>query len=185
MSLTLSALAQENTNVGRWYQVELILFEQRVEPDVNEVWDTAPTLQHAEDAQVLRQAALNDQILVPLPTTDLRPRQELPLRWPLVNLMHGLEEPLVVLPHPLLQLTGEAQRIHESRGRRVLLHSGWNMQVSGQENTDFIRLHAGNRFGNQYEVDGSVGIYVGRFLHLQTELNITRFELSEEPLPLF
>lgn len=185
LALGMHAAAQTSSNVGRWYQVEVILFEQRAESDVNEVWETYPLLDRLDQAVSLRQPADDNQVSAPLPATNLNPKAEIPRRWPLVNLESGEEEPFVVLPRPLLQLTGEARRLHESRGRRVLLHTGWNMPVADQANTDFIRLHAGERIGNHHLVDGTLGIYVGRFLHVQAELNQTRYEFSQEPLPLF
>lgn len=191
LTLPATSLAQqgstqeENPNVGRWYQVEIILFQQREESNVNEIWPRFPDLTSLEHSQSLRQVADNDEeLLRPVPATTLHPPDELPPRWPLVDFLEGKEEPMVILPKPLLQLTDEAERLHNSRGRRVILHTGWNMPVSAIENTDYIRLFDGTPIDGHYELDGTLGIYVGRFLHVQTDLNQTRYERTREPMSL-
>ncbi|MCH8552889.1 MAG: peptidoglycan binding protein CsiV [Natronospirillum sp.] len=180
------AVAQDtNPNVGRWYQVELILFEQRQEPEYNEIWPTFPNLTGTQDAMQLRKAPdSSSSVIAPLPALDLTPPPELPPRWPLIDFVDGIEESLIILPRPLLQFTDEARRVNESRGRRVLLHTGWNMPVSAEANRDIIRLHAGRRFDEHYELDGTIAIHVGRFLHVETDLYQTQYELNQEPLPL-
>ncbi|TGG95916.1 hypothetical protein E4656_05825 [Natronospirillum operosum] len=174
-----------NPNVGRWYQVELILFEQRQEPEYNEVWPESPDLTLLNGAQQLRRAPMGSGVMAPVPAApSLAADSELPPRWPLVDLGQGKEEPLVILPEPLLQLTDEARRLDESRGRRVLLHTGWNMPVAAEAERDVIRLHAGSRFGDAYETDGTIAIHVGRFLHVETDIYHTRYEQEQAPLPL-
>lgn len=185
-ALPTASLAQEdNPNVGRWYQVEIILFQQREESDVNETWPRFPDLTSLEHSQSLRQVPDSDEeLLRPIPASSLHPPEDLPSRWPLVDFLEGKEEPMVILPKPLLQLTEEAERLHDSRGRRVILHTGWNMPVSAQADTDYLRLFDGTPIDGHYELDGTLGIYVGRFLHVQTDLNQTRYERTQEPMTL-
>lgn len=179
----LSAQAQEtNPNVGRWYQVEIILFQQRPEDNVNEVWPTFPDLSRVPEALRLQRPGPTRSGVMDART--LAPLEDIPLPWPLVDRDEGEELPLVILPQELLTLSEQAERIANSRGRSVLLHTGWNMPVAAEDDQDLIRIHTGTRYGDHYEVDGTLGIHVGRFLHVETDIYQTRYELVDEPLPL-
>lgn len=173
---------EANPNVGRWYQVEIILFQQRPEDNINEVWPTFPDLSRLPEALQLQRPGPTSSGLVDART--LTPLEEIPLPWPMVDMDDGTELPLVILPESLLTLSGQAERIADSRGRSVLLHTGWNMPVSAEADQDLIRIHTGARYGDHYEVDGTLGIHVGRFLHVEADIYQTQYELVDEPLPL-
>lgn len=170
----------QSPNVGRWYTVELILFEQRLEDNDNETWHVLPSF--AAESQQLMVAA--ETLLAGLlPATELVTPPELPTPWPRFNLMTGLEEPYVLIPRPLLTLSAEAQRINQSRGRRLLLHVGWHMPMPGEQAPQPVRLWSGPQYGNLHRIDGSLSFYVGRFLHVDANLFWTEFGLEPAPAP--
>lgn len=176
--LAASSWAQ-SPNVGRWYTVELILFEQRLEDDVNETWNTLPSLAPEYQPLWVAGETLLDGLL---PTTELVPPSELPTPWPRFNLVTGQEEPYVLLPRPLLTLRAEAQRVHQSRGRRTLLHIGWNMPMPGEDAPQRVRIWTGPNFGELHQIDGTLAFYVGRFLHVDVDLYLSEFSLEPAPL---
>jgi len=178
-AVTASAWAQ-SPNVGRWYTVELILFEQRPEAEYNETWDVLPELPPQFQPLMIAGETMRDGIS---PATELVAPPVLPAPWPRFNLVTGREEPFVLIPRPLLTLSAEAQRVNQSRGRRTLLHLGWNMPMPGEDDPVQVRLWSGPQYGDLHEIDGTLGFYVGRFLHVEANLYWSEFGLEPAPAP--
>lgn len=170
----------QSPNVGRWYTVELVLFEQRPEETDNETWEVLPSLPAQYQPLSVAGETLRDGIV---PATELLAPSVLPTPWPRFNLITGLEEPYVLIPRPLLTLSTEAQRINQSRGRRTLLHVGWHMPMPGEEAPQPVRLWSGPAYGDLHEIDGTLAFYVGRFLHIDVNLFWTEFGLEPAPAP--
>ncbi len=179
---------EENTNVGRWYQVELILFSRRETPEVTENWPRFPDLTSVEQARPLWQPPTRlGELQTPLPAGSLEPSAATPLQWPLIDPETGTEKPFVILPQSELQLREEAAAINDNRNRSVVLHTGWNMPVQGEADADFFRLHSelDSTPRQRTMLDGTLRVYVGRFLHVATQLYATDYQLAEEPLRVF
>lgn len=183
-----TAPTEDNPNAGRWYQVEIIVFTQRAPEGDNEIWPTFPNLDYGLPAAQLTMAdegvmasteLANDTSSGPLP-----PSQQAVI-WPKIDLTTGQEVPFVELPETLLTLKESAQAIDASAGRRVLLHTGWNMPVYGEQDRTSLRLQGGERYGTHPELDGFIHFHIGRFLHVETDLYHSRYVLTDEPLGAF
>lgn len=184
---TADAERPENSNIGRWYQVEIVLFERLDGSHQEETWPKFPDLSGVAEAQQLQQIHP-----VPGPTPGVQAATELgPLAadnstaWPVRDRPGGEERPFVLAPASALSLTEEAARLDAGRNRRVLLHLGWNMPVQGEDSPDRIHLFAARALHGRALVDGTLSIHVGRYLHVATNLYATKYELTKKPLRLF
>lgn len=178
----------DNTNIGRWYQVELILFSRQGDSGSSENWPRFPDLSLLDQARPLWLPPTEiSELQVPQPAASPAPLAATPLQWPVIDPETGTERPFVVLPRSQLLLQEEANTIDGQRNYSVILHTGWNMPVQGIDNPDFFRLSApmGSTPSLRTELDGTLRIYVGRFLHVRTELFATDYRLAQEPLRTF
>lgn len=187
--LAQTAPTPANPNAGRWYQVEVIIFTQRATPNDNEIWPAFPNLDYGRPAARLTSAepsTLTPEVQAANTSqqtaTSATPQAFI---WPKIDLTTGQETPFVELPDNLLQLTDAARAIQASAGRRVLLHTGWNMPVYGELDRTSLRLQGGEWHGNHPELDGFIHFHIGRFLHIETDLYHSRYVLTDEPLGLF
>ena len=92
----------------------------------------------------------------------------------------GLEA-FVALSEFERQLIDQRKKLDSSRQYKVLFHEAWNQPVPDRDNVIPIRIDAGERFGRQSELQGYIGLYVERYLHLSTDLQLIKYEKSSDP----
>ncbi|MEH6542921.1 MAG: CsiV family protein [Porticoccaceae bacterium] len=78
-------------------------------------------------------------------------------------------------PFPLItkderQLGPEAYTLGRSDSYRVLYHQAWRQPGRGSANMPWVRIAGGSKHGAHHELEGSVRVYLSRFLHLETDL---------------
>ncbi|MBQ0797709.1 MAG: hypothetical protein KBT63_00395 [Porticoccaceae bacterium] len=78
-------------------------------------------------------------------------------------------------PFPLItkderQLGPEAYTLGRSNNYRVLYHQAWRQPGRGSANMPWVRIAGGGKHGAHHELEGSVRVYLSRFLHLETDL---------------
>ncbi|MEH6638075.1 MAG: CsiV family protein [Porticoccaceae bacterium] len=78
-------------------------------------------------------------------------------------------------PFPLItkderQLGPEAYTLGRSNNYRVLYHQAWRQPGRGSANMPWVRIAGGSKHGAHHELEGSVRVYLSRFLHLETDL---------------
>ncbi len=73
-------------------------------------------------------------------------------------------------------LAGAAQSIRRSKDYRMLLHQSWTQPIAAQSTA--ILLQGGDQFGDQFELEGTLAVRRSRFLHVATDLWLTRFETT-------
>ncbi len=140
------AVAQEN---APWYKVEVVLFKY-LYPDENEIWRKDIHLSYPINWVTLTDPGQTDPATKP-------PRT------------------FTSLPQEQLQLTKEAGHLARSRGMRVLLHTGWSQPVGSREEAPAVVIAAGEKFAEHSELEGSISVGVSRYLHVSTNLWLTRF----------
>lgn len=90
------------------------------------------------------------------------------------------------LPHGDLRLGGVAHSIELSSMYRMLLHVGW-LQPIPTGGPDYpVLIQGGQRYGGDFEVDGTLTVSRERYLHVDTNLWFTQFKKKydeEAPLP--
>ena len=178
--MTLVALSTAQVRAERWYEIELILFEQAtVERLDSEKWDaqgTLPTLSDSRD--FLTQPAYQRDIqalcfagqefsVTQLPFTELADQPELttgpvevvnPLLDPLDDTTEEPElppeQPFQILDKEAHQLTEVYQQLRRRRGYRMLFHEAWRQPTGRKSESLPIRIYAGKDYGQQFNYSG-------------------------------
>lgn len=161
--LSLPALAEFE---GNWFQVEVLIFEHTGNrPENPERWPTYPSLEK-------RSAALTIDGQGPESTENgLNPSAHLPV-------------PFMPLSEAEWTLGAEKTALEENRNYRVLYHQSWVQPVPGRNDVVPIRIDAGDVYGSQHELQGYLELYVERYLHLSTDLQLIRYTQTDNPFRL-
>lgn len=165
--ISLPALAEFE---GDWFQVEVLIFEHTGNrPENPERWPTYPSLERRSAALTIDEQGPNSS---PGSTGNgLNPDAQLPV-------------PFTPLSEPEWTLGAEKAALEESSNYRVLYHQSWVQPVPGRNNVVPIRIDAGDVYGSQHELQGYLELYVERYLHLSTDLQLIRYTQTDNPFRL-
>lgn len=135
-----------------WYQIEILLFAQQ--PDYqrsSELWrdDFAPD------------NSSNPVKLEEKPGGNLS------------------RQPFLLLPSDQRQLNNSAQRIERAPDLRLLKHLAWRQPVQQKDQAQAVLIQAGDRFDGEYELEGTLTIFRGRYLHASSDLFFSQFKNIE------
>ncbi len=174
----------------RWFQVELIAFARAWDDSGEEQWPlnielaypahwvelkTPEALLRARQEAEVAQRARRDPLSYPVPwITDDTPIPE-------VVPVDLRREAFVLLPADERALNRHATAINRSNQYRVLLHQAWRQPMLADDQAPWILIGAGDEYGPHRELEGSIQLSVGRFLHLETRLWLAAFEYSQGP----
>ena len=81
-----------------------------------------------------------------------------------------------------LTMSQEAARIQGDRRYQVLWHGGWLQPVPARKSPAPLLLQAGQRNGERYQLEGSIDVTLGRYLHFHTRLFYTEPLLGAVPV---
>ena len=193
----LSAVAQEGADetAASLHRVELIIFANRdPEAAASEAWPPEPGLAYPAQWQILgsgdtRQPVDREYRLLRVEDTvpeifDLfwnrsvdelmsdyrqqRQRQTDIAQEPLYT--PDVPRTLVRLPAEQRELNSQRRRIDNSAGLDVLFHESWLQRIRGEEESLPILFDTPERIGDFPELQGSILLYRGRYLHIVTDL---------------
>ncbi len=134
----------------RWFSIEVIVFEQYMNPGYAEYWSDRPELGFPEN-------------LVRFPSESRH------------NSQPDLFSELPFNAH----LQNAKKKIERARDQRVLFSRRWEQGLLDKENAPYIYIRGGERDGPHRELEGSLQISVERYLHVKTKLWLTRFRTSD------
>jgi hypothetical protein len=83
--------------------------------------------------------------------------------------------PFVLLPDSERTLLSQAQRISETSGLRLLDHLAWRQPVLNRDIAEPILIQSGAQFNAEFELEGTLTISLGRYLHARTDLYFSEF----------
>ena len=138
-----------------WYQVELIVFSHPAGNDA-EQWDATPNLAYPSASRLLA-----DEVSTPVvisqseqatPTAPVQPAA------------------FTILPSSQQALRNKAAAIQRSSRYQILFHEAWNQQITDQANARPIVLDRSGDGGAWPELQGTIKLYVARYLYLETNL---------------
>ena len=138
-----------------WYQVELIVFSHPAGNDA-EQWDATPNLAYPSASRLLA-----DEVSTPVvisqseqatPTAPVQPAA------------------FTLLPSSQQALRNKAAAIQRSSRYQILFHEAWNQQMTDQANALPIVLDRSGDGGAWPELQGTIKLYVARYLYLETNL---------------
>ena len=166
IALTLSiysalANAEPTTNEGL-YQVEMIIFkrgENYTYAD-DERWRRDTTLRYPQ----------NYRQLITTETTG-RPAPASVLSDPSY---------FYTLPQSEYTLDNLTYALRKDRSYQVLFHQAWQQKITEKE-TPAVIIQGGDKMGQYHELAGSIQLRVSRYLHIETDLWLTRFSSANNP----
>lgn len=137
-----------------WFQVETVIFARTADDDGIEQWPR------------------NIQLRYPFNWAELQDPETAAGRSP-AELQH---QPFLSLPRGERKLNAHANAINRRDAYQVLFHKAWRQPVREQQHAPAILITGGEKFGNHYELEGSITLSLARYLHLHTRLWLTEFE---------
>lgn len=159
------AWGQTTASEERWYQVELIVFEQGGDPqDGQENWRTDIELDYP-----LRWRELHD------PDAPTTVEEGSPIGESRGESGSSDDEAYVLLPDDQLGLNAELRRLRQGRQYRVLFHGGWRQPFVENRREPSILIFGGEEFGDHHELEGSINLNLRTYLHIETDLWLSRF----------
>lgn len=84
--------------------------------------------------------------------------------------------PYYLLPESERQLNQQARSIRLSANYRLLSHFAWRQPFKEGQTAPAILIATGEQFGDHHELEGSLSIVLSRYLHVHTNLWLTRFK---------
>jgi len=87
----------------------------------------------------------------------------------------GAALPFQRLAANALQLKREAAAISQRRNMRVLFHGAWQQPFDDQARATSVLITGGQNVGNHRELEGFVTLSSERYLHIDTQLWMSRF----------
>jgi len=79
------------------------------------------------------------------------------------------------LPKEYRRLNSVAKKLQQSAQYKVLFHEAWPMPVRKQKSATWIKIEAGQTNAGNSQLEGAIGVSLGRFLHLHTQLHLNEF----------
>lgn len=85
-------------------------------------------------------------------------------------------QPFLELPADLRKLNASAQRIRKAPDLRLLSHLAWRQPVMKKDEAQPILIQTGDHFDSSSELEGTLTIYRGRYLHASSDLFFSQFK---------
>lgn len=192
-----AVFSQSDADEADWYRVEVLILANR-DPDaaLSERWPLLPDLEYPDRWLMLGESPVSEsgdreftlitvEDSAPGPAFDLfwdRSVEELLreyrnkqlLREPMVELesLVDLEVPRerVALPSEERELNSQRRRIQNSAGLEVLFHKAWVQRIASKEDALPLIIDGPVQFGDYPELQGSILLYSGRYLHIASDL---------------
>ncbi|TQV81353.1 hypothetical protein FKG94_09690 [Exilibacterium tricleocarpae] len=156
----------------RWYQVELIIFAQRLPENApQEIWPRDIPLAYPPNWVELKDP---DAPLAALVSSSATPDTAAPLPTP----ADLAREPYYKLPAAELELAPQARDLRRDGRYRVLFHQAWRQPMIGIRKSPAILIQGGNSYDEHTELEGSINISIARYLHLHTNLWLSEFSAN-------
>ncbi len=188
LSISPSTFA-DNKGFEGWYQIEVIIFNQSSSSN-QEASPKDITLKYPLNWESLKRPGDNtpetpsNATSTDSLTTSDNNRQE---NQPVTTIDTQSSEPLdnpdstiafLTLAKSDRLLNTIATRLARRQNYRVLFHEAWQQIVTHESTAPSILIFGGDKFGEHYELEGSINVNVSRYLHLQTNLWFSEFQVN-------
>jgi len=183
--------ANEITESDNWYQVELIIFKRNnnVSDYDKEVWPKNLALAYPPNVQPLFDPAEQDETQ-PLETsesvnnqnavntterlanTEITPTDSLTEK----TSSDDAERPFSLLNAEQYFIKGANYALKREPGVTILFHESWRQPMVELEKAPALIIKGGEQFGDHNELEGTVTFSLSRYLHINTDLWLSKFE---------
>lgn len=130
----------------RWFTIELIVFKQWVAPNYAEHWPTNVVLGYPENLIRFPSESRNNSQPDSFQETDF----------------NG-------------SLLAIRDTLAQKRGQRVLYSRRWHQGLLDKESAPHLYIYGGEKTGSNHELEGSIQISVERYLHVKSNLWLSKF----------
>lgn len=163
-----------------WYQIEVIVFARPDSEAGEEVWPRNLFLSYPFNWTLLRDPE-QPVLRQPAPETPTSATQNDPLALRIEEQPELVKpdlsrDPMLELPASERQLNGHAHALERRNGHQVLFHEAWRQPMVEDRELAALVITGGEKFGDHFELEGSIRLSLSRYLHLNTDLWLTRFE---------
>ncbi len=172
-TLTASTLHAATTEEQPWYQVNIIIFE-RVYSSENEYWSKDQPLIYPKN--MIQLTTPNPQKTTQNGSTN-QDRYTQPSTHIKQDITFTPEQPFTRLDDEK-GLQDTARRLRNARNYRVLFHESWRQPLQALNKSPAILIKGGDIFDDQYALNGTITLGIGRYLHTKTHLWLTAFEAN-------
>jgi len=164
----------------RWYNVELMVFS-RTDPSAaeSEAWPPLPDLSYPAEFRFLKypETATAEAPVPLVGTNDGRETMAEDPNQGAQDPNQFLQAPEKLRPQPFVRLDKEqwefrqrADRMQRSGRYDIHFHESWNQPIVSRENTLPIMLDQSGYLRDWPKLQGSITLYLSRYLHLETNL---------------
>ena len=170
-----AATGAQEESLKNWYQVEVIVFTQA---DIfgDEGYPREPRLDYPRNLTFLN----NGERLSPeLPPNASRLEQLAALMVPdkfLTRERAKRRDSFVPLEKNRRNLNPHAYTLGRGGDYRVLFHNAWQQEITGRRAAPWVFVSGGQPAAGHRELEGSLRLYRSRFLHIQVDLWLSRFD---------
>lgn len=178
-----------------WFQVEIIIFERIEKPSPDpEVWPKNPSLAYPAKLTFFRDEVVQDSADAEANPEDnqaflallKKGRADDAFSKKLISSLSEAElarltpkeKPYVKLGAASQQLQNDAKLIARDRASRVLFHEAWRQPFHDEKEAYSLVITGGDLYDKHYELEGTIHLYVSRYLHIQTNLWLTQFDAN-------
>lgn len=135
-----------------------------------------PTLSHATERWYQTEVIIAERLSIDLGSEShdqpsLRKRNGTTLK-PYPNFG---SQAMVERPANEMRLKDVADKLNLSGNYKVLYHKAWAQPFKANKRINWIDIKGGERTFNQHRLEGTIGISLGRFLHLFPRLTLNEF----------
>lgn len=183
LALTIAPSSQAS-NEGRRYVLEMVVFSYETNSTgVAESWPDDLQIELPERYLGLhRKSSFSKSQLSKIQPANDSDMGRLPLSQQQIDMLRqGFLPEYFLRSSRLFTLDGKKRRLANQADIKVLFHEAWQMPVYGKnrKRTLPIRIQGGKRINNRYELDGTITVSVARYLHIDTNLFLSKFKSED------
>jgi hypothetical protein len=78
----------------------------------------------------------------------------------------------------------DARLLQRRAGNRVLLHGRWLQPVPDRDHPEALFVQSGARLARRFQLEGSMAVTLGRFLHFRAQLSYREPGMGQHPVNL-
>ena len=98
------------------------------------------------------------------------------------------EQPFTLLPQHEHSFNTIKQQLFRQKDLRQLFHGAWRQPIGKRNDAESLLIRGGNQFDSHFELEGSIGFGLERYLHITTNLWLSTFVSNaghrENPWPV-
>lgn len=174
-SVTDNSVTNNNVDIESVYRIELIVFaDARRDYQSSEHWQTPKELSYPKQLIFITDSeSINLSTEISPQVSELEPQATIEpntLEGDFQKKLNTVIPPLMVSLDEEPQLSAIANTLKRRSRYQLLFHKYWYQSLQSKKEAPAIVINGGTAFGNHFQLEGSVIISKGRFLHITSDL---------------